>query len=235
MADSLAGSHALVTGAASGIGRAVALQLAGAGATLYLTDINPQGLADTVADARALGAEVAEHRALDIADYDAVAGFAADVHDRHRAMDLVFNIAGVSAWGSVEELTHRQWRSMVDVNLMGPIHVIETFVPPMVAAANVSTPLPDCAKLPVVVPASDWAAVLLKVMVPTDAVQLPPIVAAVPIRFVAIPVLPFWVKVPLYPDRSPERLRVPMSVRLIAPEPVISPLQVTLLLFQSRM
>ena len=136
MADSLAGSHALVTGAASGIGRAVALRLAGAGATLYLTDINPQGLADTVADARALGAQVAEHRALDIADYDAVAGFAADVHARHRAMDLVFNIAGVSAWGSVEELTHRQWRSMVDVNLMGPIHVIETFVPPMVAAGR---------------------------------------------------------------------------------------------------
>ena len=44
------------------------------------------------------------------------------------------NIAGVSAWGTVSTLTHQHWKSMVDINLMGPIHVIESFVPPMVAA-----------------------------------------------------------------------------------------------------
>ncbi len=44
------------------------------------------------------------------------------------------NIAGVSAWGTVDRLTHEHWRSMVDINLMGPIHVIETFLPPMVEA-----------------------------------------------------------------------------------------------------
>ena len=76
------------------------------------------------------------HRALDISDYDAVAGFAADIHTRHPAMDIVMNIAGISAWGTVEQLTHRHWRSMIDVNLMGPIHVIETFLPPMVAAGR---------------------------------------------------------------------------------------------------
>ena len=46
------------------------------------------------------------------------------------------NIAGISAWGTVEHLTHQHWKSMIDVNLMGPIHVIETFVPPMVAAGR---------------------------------------------------------------------------------------------------
>jgi NAD(P)-dependent dehydrogenase (short-subunit alcohol dehydrogenase family) len=46
------------------------------------------------------------------------------------------NIAGVSAWGTVSHLTHQHWESMVSVNLMGPIHVIETFVPPMVLAGN---------------------------------------------------------------------------------------------------
>ena len=46
------------------------------------------------------------------------------------------NIAGISAWGTVEHLTHQHWRSMIDVNLMGPIHVIETFLPPMVAAGR---------------------------------------------------------------------------------------------------
>jgi NAD(P)-dependent dehydrogenase (short-subunit alcohol dehydrogenase family) len=51
-------------------------------------------------------------------------------------MDAVMNVAGVSVWGTVDQLTHRQWRAMVDVNLMGPIHVIETFLPPMVAAGR---------------------------------------------------------------------------------------------------
>ena len=52
------------------------------------------------------------------------------------AMDVVMNIAGVSAWGTVDQLTHQHWKSMVDINLMGPIHVIETFIPPMVAAGR---------------------------------------------------------------------------------------------------
>lgn len=136
MAHPFADKQVLVTGAASGIGRAVALRLAAEGAVLFLTDINPQGLAATVDAARAAGALVAEHRALDITDYDAVAGFGADIHTRHPAMDAVMNVAGVSAWGTVDQLTHRHWRSMVDVNLMGPIHIIETFVPPMVAAGR---------------------------------------------------------------------------------------------------
>lgn len=69
------------------------------GAELYLTDRNAEGLAETVADARALGAQVPEHRVIDIADYDDVAAFAADIHSRHEPMDVVMNIAGVSAWG----------------------------------------------------------------------------------------------------------------------------------------
>lgn len=128
------GKRVLVTGAASGIGRAVALQLAADGAELYLTDVNADGLAETVSAATALGAAVPESRALDITDHDAVTQFGADVHSRHPAMDVVMNIAGISAWGTVDKLSHQHWRSMVEVNLMGPIHVIETFVPPMISA-----------------------------------------------------------------------------------------------------
>jgi NAD(P)-dependent dehydrogenase (short-subunit alcohol dehydrogenase family) len=131
-----AGKRCLVTGAASGIGRATALRLAAQGAELYLTDRNSDGLELTVADARALGAEVPVHRTLDIADYEQVAAFAADIHAGHSSMDVVLNIAGVSAWGTVDRLTHEQWRKMIAINLMGPIHVIETFVPPMVAAGR---------------------------------------------------------------------------------------------------
>jgi NAD(P)-dependent dehydrogenase (short-subunit alcohol dehydrogenase family) len=134
MAQNFAGKRCFLTGAASGIGRATALRLARDGAELFLTDRDAEGLELTVTDARALGAQVRAYRALDISDYDAVAQFALDIHAAHPPMDVVFNIAGVSAWGTVDRLSHQQWRSMIDINLMGPIHVIETFVPPMVAA-----------------------------------------------------------------------------------------------------
>ncbi len=128
------GKRCFLTGAASGIGRATALKLAAQGAQLFLTDRDADGLATTVADVRALGAEVPAHRALDISDFDEVKQFAADIHANHPPMDVVLNIAGVSAWGTVDRLTHEHWKSMIDINLMGPIHVIETFVPPMVEA-----------------------------------------------------------------------------------------------------
>jgi NAD(P)-dependent dehydrogenase (short-subunit alcohol dehydrogenase family) len=131
-----AGKRCFITGAASGIGRATALKLAAEGAELYLTDRDAEGLEKTVADARALGAEVPEHRALDVSDYDEVVAFAEHIHANHAPMDVVMNIAGVSAWGTVDQLTHQHWRSMIDINLMGPIHVIETFLPPMVAAGR---------------------------------------------------------------------------------------------------
>ncbi len=136
MANTFGGKRCFITGAASGIGRALALRLAADGAELYLTDRAGEGLQQTVDDARALGAQVPEYRALDISDYDAVANFAADIHTRHPAMDILLNVAGVSAWGTVDQLSHRQWRSMVDINLMGPIHVIESFIPPMMAAGR---------------------------------------------------------------------------------------------------
>ena len=44
------------------------------------------------------------------------------------------NVAGIATWGRVDRLTHEQWRRTVDVDLMGPIHVIEAFVPPLIAA-----------------------------------------------------------------------------------------------------
>jgi NAD(P)-dependent dehydrogenase (short-subunit alcohol dehydrogenase family) len=136
MAQGFAGKRCFLTGAASGIGRSTALKLAADGAELFLTDRNAEGLEQTVADARALGGTVSAHRALDISNYDEVAAFAADIHGAHPSMDVVMNIAGVSAWGTVSHLTHRHWESMISVNLMGPIHVIETFVPPMVLAGN---------------------------------------------------------------------------------------------------
>jgi NAD(P)-dependent dehydrogenase (short-subunit alcohol dehydrogenase family) len=133
---SLRGKNTLITGAASGIGRATALAAATAGARLVLTDIAATGLADTVAEVERTGGTVLHSAALDVSDYEAVTAFGAQVRERVAALDVVMNVAGISAWGTVENLEHRHWRSMVEVNLMGPIHVIETFIPPMIAAGR---------------------------------------------------------------------------------------------------
>ncbi|WP_406233148.1 SDR family oxidoreductase [Nocardia sp. NBC_01009] len=130
------GAKVLVTGAASGIGRASALAAAADGAEVVLTDINAEGLEETVSAIGAAGGVVLLARALDITDYDAVSEFAKDVHAEFGTLDVVMNIAGTSTWGTVENLEHQHWRKMVDVNLMGPIHVIENFVPPMVRAGR---------------------------------------------------------------------------------------------------
>ncbi len=132
----LQGKKVLVTGAASGIGRATANLLATHGAELVLTDINAEQLDAVAQHVTALGAKVIASRAFDVSDYDAVTAFGEEVHGLVGSLDVVMNIAGISVWGTVENLTHEQWRKTVDVNLMGPIHVIETFVPPMVAAGR---------------------------------------------------------------------------------------------------
>lgn len=139
MIRSLQGKKTLVTGAASGIGRATALAAAAEGARLFLTDLRPDPLAAVVADITAAGGMVELSQAFDISDFDAVTAYAKQVHDQHGSLDVVMNVAGISAWGTVENLEHKHWRSLVEVNLMGPIHVIENFVPPMIAAGKGGT------------------------------------------------------------------------------------------------
>lgn len=132
----LNGKKTLITGAASGIGRATALAAARDGARLVLTDVNADGLDATVEAVRAGGGTVELAQPFDISDYDAVTAFAGRVHEQLGSLDVVMNIAGVSVWGTVENLEHKHWKRMVDVNLMGPIHVIENFVPPMIKAGR---------------------------------------------------------------------------------------------------
>ena len=134
--SSLRGRRVLLTGAASGIGAATARLAAAEGALLFLTDRNADLLAATAASIRAAGGDVRVAEPADVSDHAAVGALAGRITAEHGAMDVVMNIAGIAAWGTVENLEHRQWRAMVEVNLMGPIHVIEAFVPPMIAAGR---------------------------------------------------------------------------------------------------
>jgi len=129
---SLHGKRCLVTGAASGIGEAVARAAAAEGAELFLTDVAAEGLESVAASIRADGGRVRLGRALDVADLPSVEAFAHEAHALAGSMDVVMNVAGVAVWGTVETLDHAGWRRSVEVNLMGPIHVIECFVPAMI-------------------------------------------------------------------------------------------------------
>ena len=126
----------LITGAASGIGRATAIASARRNARLLLTDINDAPLQSVAAEIRAAGGTVDYAKALDISDHAAVAAMADEIHAAYDSVDIVMNIAGIAVWGTVETLSHDQWRRVVDVNLMGPIHVVECFLPAMIAAGR---------------------------------------------------------------------------------------------------
>lgn len=130
------GATTVVTGAASGIGRATALATARRGARLVLTDVAERGLAETVDLVLASGGTVLHHEALDLVDLDAVGELADRVHGHVGAVDVVMNVAGISTWGRIEDLRPEHWRRTVEVDLMGPIHVLSAFVPRMVEAGR---------------------------------------------------------------------------------------------------
>jgi len=130
------GRRVLITGAASGIGRATALAAAVRGAQLVLTDLREEPLRRVAEEVRAAGGVVLHAAPADVADHDAVVALGVAVRAAHGPMDVVMNVAGIATWGTIDRLEHRHWRRVVDVNLMGPISVLETFVPPMIAAGR---------------------------------------------------------------------------------------------------
>jgi len=132
----LRGKRCLITGAASGIGRATAIAAAGEGAELFLTDRNGEGLERVAAEIRDAGGAVSHTAVVDLVDHEAVVAYAGEVHAIAPSMDVVMNIAGISTWGRIEQLEHEHWRRTIEINLMGPIGVLECFVPPMIEAGR---------------------------------------------------------------------------------------------------
>ncbi|MDY7106048.1 MAG: SDR family NAD(P)-dependent oxidoreductase [Actinomycetota bacterium] len=122
---------AVVTGGASGIGRAVATQLAGAGMHVVIADIEQDALDATVADLVGAG-----HRAIgvrtDVSDGASVEALARTTLDEFGAVHVVHNNAGVGVGGPVWTHTERDWEWVLGVNLWGVIHGIRVFVPLMI-------------------------------------------------------------------------------------------------------
>ncbi len=125
-----------ITGAASGIGRAVAIAVAREGGQLCLTDINDAGLQAVASEITQAGGKVLSAQKLDVSNYDAVRAHAEDLQMRFGSMDVLMNIAGIATWGEIQNFEHQHWQRVIDINLMGPIHVMECFVPAMIKAAR---------------------------------------------------------------------------------------------------
>ena len=120
----------MITGAASGFGRALALRLARGSARLVLSDIDEAGLAATVEEAERLGAEVHAAR-CDVRDAEEVEALAVIADDEFGGTDILVNNAGVAVAGRVGEVPLEDWRWQIDINLWGVIHGCHAFVPRM--------------------------------------------------------------------------------------------------------
>jgi NAD(P)-dependent dehydrogenase (short-subunit alcohol dehydrogenase family) len=124
----LSSGVAVVTGAGSGIGRALAQQLTEAGAALALADIDEPGLMQTVASLKSKSALVTTHL-VDVADEEGVSAFAEDVSRRHGRVTLLINNAGVSLHGDFEELSLDDFRWLMNVNFWGTVYGVKYFLP----------------------------------------------------------------------------------------------------------
>jgi NAD(P)-dependent dehydrogenase (short-subunit alcohol dehydrogenase family) len=130
--DQLDGRTAVITGAASGIGLALARRAAGQAMSLVLADIEPEALAVAAAELRATGAPVVT-QVTDVSDGDQVDELARVALEAYGAVHLVCNNAGVGGGGQMQTLTTADWQWVLGVNLWGVIHGMRVFLPLLTA------------------------------------------------------------------------------------------------------
>lgn len=141
-ASDMRGKAALVTGAASGLGRATALKLGQAGADVCIVDVNPAGLEDTAQQLRALGVRALMH-ATDLSlRENCVAAVAAAVTEFGR-LDALCNVAGVIVMCNAHEMSAADFQKTLAVNLSAPFYLIQAAIPHLLqangAVVNVSS------------------------------------------------------------------------------------------------
>lgn len=121
---------AIVTGAGSGIGRALSLELARRESRVVAADIRSERAEETAELIKKGGGE-GQPFTLDVRDFEAVRAMVEQAASEHGRIDLVFNNAGIAVAGEARYLTIEDWRAVLDVNLMGVIHVAQAVYPLM--------------------------------------------------------------------------------------------------------
>lgn len=129
------GKVAVITGAGSGIGRALALNLAAKGVKVALSDIDTEGLAETVRQVEALGAEVKSDR-LNVAEREAVLAYADDVIVHFGEVHQVYNNAGIAYNGDVEKSEFKDIERIMDVDFWGVVNGTKAFLPHVIASGD---------------------------------------------------------------------------------------------------
>jgi NAD(P)-dependent dehydrogenase (short-subunit alcohol dehydrogenase family) len=132
----LDGKVLVITGAGSGIGRALALEAAGRGARLALSDVDEVGLVETAELADARFAREVRTDKLDVTDQPAMAEYAASVRADLGRVDAVINNAGVALHGDVEEMDYDQLRWIMDIDFWGVVHGTKEFLPHLVDSGD---------------------------------------------------------------------------------------------------
>ena len=129
------GRVAAITGAGSGIGRALAEELARRGAHLALSDIDEVGLAETVTLCEGTGVKVTSQR-LDVADRDELHAWAAQVVADHGKVNLIFNNAGVALAATVEAMSYEDFEWLMNINFWGVVNGTMAFLPQLKASGE---------------------------------------------------------------------------------------------------
>lgn len=126
---------AAITGAGSGIGRALALNLAGQGCNLAIADVNAAGLKETAEAARQHGVKVLE-TVVNVADRAAVHAWADEVVREFGKVNLIFNNAGVAHAGTVEGSDYAEYEWIMNINFWGVMHGTKAFLPYLKATGD---------------------------------------------------------------------------------------------------
>lgn len=126
--------NVVITGAGSGIGRELALQLAACGNRLALADINPQSLGETLAQARLLGAGQLLGQTLDVSDAAQVKAFAEQTQASFGSIDVLINNAGITRFGDFASTSPEAFRQVIDINFWGVVHGSRAFLPALRAS-----------------------------------------------------------------------------------------------------
>jgi NADP-dependent 3-hydroxy acid dehydrogenase YdfG len=130
-----AGKVAVITGAGSGIGRALAVNLATKGAKLALSDIDTEGLAETVRQTEALGATVKSDR-LNVAEREAVLAYADTVVTHFGEVHQVYNNAGIAYNGDLEKSEFKDIERIMEVDFWGVVNGTKAFLPHVIASGD---------------------------------------------------------------------------------------------------